>query len=258
MSHYSNHLVVLFIFLSKQQEKESGNHLSNLIRINDAEINGLAMNVFNGEEGAGDAFAEAVYPLLKRFASRVRSSEPREDQIQMYFEIAWKIAHIYGDKYLGQNFMPIVYKSCKNHTINQNIALTKTAKRGSGFITKSTEETVGQDSGDSDVTVGDLIKSTNLSIEDEALGNLGSQQLLNLLEEYSEISKNRKNSVIVQAKALHRSNQELAYLLHVLFEDGSLSIDDLKYNGKYSKAVSRAIKDFTDFLHSKNYIPECP
>jgi hypothetical protein len=223
------------------------------VKCDDKKINGLALGICTGQANAGEEFAEEITPLLKDYSHRIYCVETGEDKLQSFLMVAWEIALEYQERYLGQNIMPIIYQSCKNWAINKNKEQNDTQKRGKNHITKSMNETVGGDGSNKEREYADLVGDYYQQPEDLAIGQVAGCELMALLHCYIEKNAGTKNGHIIQTKLEGKSNIEIARDLNDLFEKDPVPFDEVEYNGKHSKSVSRAIKDFKEFLDQNNY-----
>jgi len=213
------------------------------------EINKLAVDVANGVEGAYEKLFEVVDPLLKAHVRKGYAGFGFEDLLQEFRIISYNMTFTFVERYqTGEtSYMALVYTACDNFRKNAYKA-NNCIKRSKFYETSLNAEL--NDSGDDKAKtleeyVSDIHKS---SIEEQVVGNIAGSDILNLLEEFHCIGKQRDYEIL-KGFASGLSNDEVAHIVNK-YARKPKPVEEVSYDQNTRKVVERARKSFKAFLDS--------
>lgn len=213
-------------------------------------INELALQVANGVEGAYEELHEIVEPLLKGHARKGYSVLEKEDLLQEFLVIAYKMTFTFVDKYNNgeTSYMALVYTACTNFRLNKNKEQGR-VKRSKFKETSLNAETNDASSDDKAKSLEENVSDMEaLSVEDIAVGEVTKEMILEAIEDFKHVSL--RDYEIVHGLALGLSNDDIAYVVNETSRKPKKR-EEVLYDQNTRKTVSRARKSFREFLFTK-------
>lgn len=213
-------------------------------------INELAVKVANGLEGAYEELYNVIDPLLSGHARKGYSVLEKEDLLQEFHIIAYKMTQKFVEKYHeGEtSYMALVYTACTNFRLNKNKEQGR-VKRSKFKETSLNADTNDASSDDKAKSLEENVSDMEApSVEDQAVGEVTKEVILDLVEQFKAVSL--RDYEIVKGLAIGLSNSDIAYVVNE-YARKPRKREEVLYDQNTRKTISRARKNFRDFLFSK-------